>query len=188
MTISYGNDVDYAQAKLTDSVVKVDNYPVHVLGVETSDSVRVKKLLDKNYFYVKLNDLDLEPLRLGYANYGNEACYVTRLPQRSWKQGIRNSNMWSPKIRVPIESPSFVNLVLNNYPSLTLCLEYLDCVEVKTIAFSKHFALGLKEKRGFKVFYKNFAVGYLDPQKSWLPKLDDSKQYLKELTEETFYV
>lgn len=166
MSIKYGDDFEYANAKLSDSIVQLDGEPVYVDNVSREGHCNVRKLGDQNYFLVGLNNLDLTPVPLGNINHSSgQADYLARLPVRNWKQGLRMSNLYAiqdPRTarNLRIDSPSFINCILGNYPSLAKCIELLINDERSSVAFSRQFALTSFSKKGVSsILFKGREVG-----------------------------
>lgn len=189
MTVSYENDWEYASAKLGGSIVRYEGYPVWVIDVN-DEGVSIDKIPSSGKsLRTQLCDLDLTPITLGFIN-GNSTCsYVQRVPKRNdWKQGVRAANLIGlsgSSSQLNINSVDFVNTVLNKYPSIENCMEYIECGECDSRAFNRRFSLGLLLKEGFSLFYKEYKIGYLDPVRAKSYILDKQYFYLKELLEES---
>ena len=189
MTVSYENDWEYASAKLGGSIVRYEGYPVWVVDVNDEYVCLDKIPSNGGTFKVQLCDLDLTPLPLGFVNGDNTCSYIQRVPKRNdWKQGVRAANLMglsSSSVNLNINSVDFVNTVLNKFPSIENCMEYIECGECDSRAFNRRFSLGTLVKEGFSLFYKNYRIGYLDPMRAKSYTLDKECFYLKELLEES---
>ncbi|MCA9381303.1 hypothetical protein KC678_03490 [Candidatus Dojkabacteria bacterium] len=187
MTISYDDDWEYAHAKLSDSVITFNNFPYYVKEVTPSCHVHLKKFYFGESVSANLNQLDLTPFSLGYYNSNDSCIYVKRVPQRNWKQGLRTNNIASNGGFVEFESEGFLNCLLDKYPSIDDCIEFISCQEYKAISFHKQFALGSKFKKGFNLLYKDKKVGYIDPEKTIFPVFDEHYIFLTELFEDIIH-
>lgn len=194
MAISYEDDSEYAHAKVSDSVIMVEGRPAYVVNV-------VRGVLTYQQLYpnigqnlaIPLKDVDLTPVKLGYANLEQgEALYLTRLPARSWKQGLIERNIISSNLaggrRFPVNSSAVCECMMGKYPSLSKVIEFLFNDEATSMAFSRDFALAKPKKPNGKLqlFYKGLLeVGELDPLKNTkTPVLLERHSYLRETLEE----
>lgn len=192
MSIKYGDDVEYANAKLSDSIVQHNGEPVYVDHVGGSGLASVRKLGGNLFYAVSLAELDLTPVSLGNINLSTgQTDYIARLPVRNWKQGLRLGNLYAVQnnraVRtLSIDNPSLINCILGNYPSLNKCIELLMNEEVAAISFSRLFSLTSFSKKGvssllFKGRETGTAVMQDDrPVLSTFPKFN----FLRELLEE----
>lgn len=190
MTVSYGYDYEYAHAKLSGSVVRYQEKLVYVYEIPPSGKAIVKPILENDNLSVHINSLDLTPVPLGYMNYGTSAHYISRIPRRNWKQGIRPESICSDSAYTQsftLECEEFINTVDGKYPALEMCAERIVCKEVTKQAFSRFFALGEYFDGVFLLWYKNLIVGGVSPDKHEMFLLIDDYKYLHELIEETVY-
>jgi hypothetical protein len=187
MTVSYDNEYEYAHAKLSGSIVRYRGDPVTVLGVNQEEGAAIKNHVTQLCTCVPLEELDLTPVPLGYMNLGNGANYLTRIPHRSWKQGVRSgsiSTFSKYACNFSVEGVELTNTILGRYPKLEKCFELLVCGEVRARAFTRLFSLGTPGKKGFSLFYKDLWVGRMDPLKSKSVDFNSEYEYLTELLEE----
>lgn len=88
------NEVEYAKTRLLETIVSYKGLPVLVESIDSSGLVEFKYIKDLRESSCSLNELDINPLPLGYCNYNRYAFYLTRMPMRQdWKQGLRNRNI-----------------------------------------------------------------------------------------------
>jgi hypothetical protein len=198
MPINYGNDYEYAHAKVSGSIVKFNDRPVMVHSINSEGALI--KFMDALYMksepeqsskeLVPLAKLDFSSFPLGYVNCANNCLYVTRIPHRNWKQGIRSANLAAYQgSMVSIGSAEFINMLLNNYPKLGVCIESLLCGEIRGKAFSRRFALSTFDKSRtapsrLQLIYKDIAVGVVELGDYEKIKLHDEFEFLKESLEE----
>ena len=153
----YGNDVEYARQKLSNSVVKLDGEPIWVVAIDAVDCVLYSKVSSPTIEnYTSLEKLDFSPFKLGNYN-GLQTFYVSRIPVRGWTQGLKQTNLqFSTKL--DLSSTAFYNLLIGKYPSFEECVECLINEERTKIAFNRVFSI-YKEKDELILFYKNSPVG-----------------------------
>ncbi len=98
---------------------------------------------------VKLEDLDLTPLRLGYVNYHGFSTYICRTPmRRDWRQGARSSNCVTQHVYGEERGPNGLAELLANsthcvkgeYPSFLECLDLVEETH-NSWAFNRNFSL-----------------------------------------------
>lgn len=101
MTKILYDSTDYAQSRLMDTVVRVNGNPVIVVGIADLAHIEVQTLIKSRRKTVTMQDLDLEPVELGYVNYNGCAIYASRKPKRQdWRQGLRYENMDFSSVQV----------------------------------------------------------------------------------------
>lgn len=193
MAVNYKGDIDYAIGKLPGSIVKVDGEPVIVDHLST-DGVCVINLSSRKDSIRSMKDLDLSPFRLGFVNGISMAAYITRMPARQWRQGIRNSNL---QMIYPhhsgvnssfVNSQAFYRMLKGIYPSIKDCVESLANEEIVSTSFHRNFGLLADTKDRAKILFKGEAVGYLNYEFPEKPVLDKKHTYLQETLEAAQYV
>lgn len=100
----------------------------------------------------------LEPHRLGYAQYGNRARYLKRLPRRQyavgWTEGnVEHFNFSSLKTMGRVWKEN----LMGNYPSFKRCIQ-LSKENGGTFAFDRMFAVS---HEGQHLEYKGSAITYI---------------------------
>lgn len=126
MTWSYGDDYEYADSRLSGTIVKHGNSLVYIKSVYNDGSFAgVIIMPDEEDIAGRAQDLDLSPIKLGYSNFTGSPEYIVRIPARKYKQGLSVNNLrqGSGGDR-PIDS--YLQLLdshENNYPPLATCLE-----------------------------------------------------------------
>lgn len=91
----YGDDYEYANTRLAETIVRLGDDPVYVHMVEQGMRVVYQKLedMDGDIKEVHIDELDLRPVKLGYINVRGGCDYLTRFPmRRDWRQGLRKGN------------------------------------------------------------------------------------------------
>lgn len=191
----YGKDFAYANSRIQGTVVRLkkDNEPVYVQLVNNMGLCSVVAIegMDQHMeaapgtsMTIRLDDLNLEPVPLGYVNTGGRALYLQRIPIRRGpgNQGLTQGNCGSTGERLwRFPNKSLRQCIIGKYPSFDKAVEE---AKVKTrngngklIAFHRHWAVGPDT-----LYYKNeLLVGTIVKGK---PVLDEKFNYLKEsLTE-----
>ena len=187
----YGQDYAYANTRIMGTIVRVaaTNEPVYVTAVGAG-VCSVGLICDmQNQFHIRLDDLNLKPLRLGYVNTAGEATYLQRIPKRKdWKQGLRRENCMSSGrelFNFPMES--LRDCVLSNYPLYKRAIQASmqeksartgKIGRTKCIAFHRNWAIS----GGEVLLYKDhLQVGHIVDGKY---ELLSQFTYLKESLEE----
>ena len=129
---------DYAEGRLAGTIIKLDGKAVklsHCFGDMMALVVDISTGQDKE---VKLDDLDLSPIQLGYVNRGGEAYYLKRLPKREdWRQGLRCNNVSHHQML----GMGVVQLLSGDYPTFEEAHERVTAYEQNSVAFSRVFAV-----------------------------------------------
>lgn len=172
----YGKDYNYAESRLSDSIVRIakTNEPVLVESVDMdTGSVRCHVLRDGTLTFVELDDLNFKPVPLGWCNMRLGATYLARIPKRrDWRQGIRAETCFSSRVeyrRIPHEDLS--KCIRGEYPAF----KELNAKPWggRLIAWSRKWA-----SNGLRVYYGNLgAVGEL---RNGEVVLDEEYSFLKE--------
>lgn len=181
----YGIDFAYAGTRVQGTIVRIreTNEPVyvHIIGRDGNCLVSLVETLTV-HIAVHLDELNLQPISLGYVNTAGQATYFQRIPKRKdWKQGLRAENCLSSGRRLfdfPMES--FRQAVKNEYPNYKRALEGIKTKssKTKTIAFHRSWAVTSNRE----LLYKNhlYVGDIVDDQ----PVLHPSYAYLKEFLAE----
>lgn len=192
-------DGDELSLRLRQSIISYNSLPVFVrdTSVQTTTEGLVEFLhisrLSQNSgegeikkVALKDSKINLKPVKLGYCNYSNRAYYLTRRPERRWKQGLAlNAIQISPlrheKLKTIVFSREMENSILNKFPSLSESLEIIKTFDYEgSIAFSLKLAV-YKNKIGVKfLHFRNEEVGFFKDNKVKLgPQYTYLKEYLK---------
>lgn len=206
--IGYADDVEYARSRLVETIVRVGGVPVLVNVIEGKNAVHCTDLTTGNLITVKLKDLDINPVPLGYANVHNVALYVVRTPKRQdWRQGLRQNTIRVTSLKqnvappipalddAPIARPraaprlerafainytDLVPTIMGTYPKVD---EVFDKFKAKknmsSHAFSRNFAI---TRLGDLIFKGVFSVGKISPKKDY--ELERKYDFVRELLEE----
>lgn len=95
----YGDDYEYANTRLAETIVRLGEDPVFIHAVEKGMRVMLSRLdqMDEGVpQYADFVELNLHPVKLGYVNVRGGCDYITRYPmRRDWRQGLRRGNFGS---------------------------------------------------------------------------------------------
>lgn len=189
----YGNDYGYAATRLDDSIARlVDGTPIYIRAVGINGDVHYFDLEvvgspEQKGKIAKFNNLNLEPVPLGYVQTRNGCVYAQRLPIRKWKQGLRmgenctlnNNNVDYKALTSSIkgEYPKFENIV--NKDNVAYNNPFKRPMLVTKEAWHRHWAVDRKNKT---VEYRGEVVGKIVDGR---PQLEPKFKYLQECLEES---
>jgi hypothetical protein len=181
----YG-DLDYARSRLIETIVllKTINEPVRVDNIQRRTEVLVTPLnIALPQQWVRLDDLDINPVKLGYINLEKESYYISRTPmRRDWRQGLRVQGLRTPDGRsFNCSAIQLAKTIKGDYPKLRNCFNPNNNPFIpspNSIAFSRDFAVQ-KSNLWFKGIEN---VGEISPDKSF--KLHPKFDWVRELLEE----
>lgn len=186
------DDINYANGRLVGTIVRLKDEPVKVndIYLQVDGITATVKHLKNGYNKdVLLNELNLEPVPLGFCNTPRGLSYLTRVPlRRDWRQGLRQHNM----VALMGVDPRFATerylrrTIVGDYPTFKDALKQLkerkeDYGFDHKIAFCRDFAID--ESYGTpKILYKWFGV--VGDVKGGIPKLINKFAHLNDMLEE----
>lgn len=203
------NDRVYAAERLNGTVVRAGDKAVRVIAIGAATAVQyLSNGIAENIPYNKLN---LDPVPLGYCNFGGSAVYLSRSPVREdWKQGLRPGTMRAtflerPKALVVEEDddqPRFGDvgppLRLKNIPDVELAKtiegvfptfdEVISALrrggrKLVSLAYSRNFAIDTE----YNIFHKGeYLIGKFTSPETRTYQLNDKFWWAKEALEESF--
>jgi len=148
----------YAADRLVGTIVRYKGKAVKINNIIPDGSVELTYLTVNKRDLVKLKDLDITPVPLGFCNYNGSTTYLSRSPVRQdWKQGLRSRTMRSSSPHwAPDEIPFKVigKTIENDYPSLENVIVHLKEGAVESMAWHKDFAI---DKIG-NIYYKTVGI------------------------------
>lgn len=139
----YGTDYEYANSRLTETIVRLKGEPVFIHRIGPGMVAHYNLLEgDGEVHSCMTEELDLRPVPLGYCNYNKHACYLSRIPmRRDWRQGLRRGNFISlsgaAAERIPYEA--LKKVILGDYPTFAAATEAVK--KIKSIAWHRHWAI-----------------------------------------------
>lgn len=180
----YGKDHDYAHSRLHETIVRRGEVPVWVYGVRAGMVVQYVELSQIGSEEPKecpIDELNLQPVPLGYCNYNKHATYLSRMPmRRDWRQGLRRGNFIGigavDPNRIPYES--IAQTIIGDYPTFNGALTAVK--KVKSVAWHRHWAMD----SDLRVFYKG-RVRHIGKVVEGVVILEPSYTYLNEALKES---
>ena len=190
--VNYGNDFEYANSRLSGTVVRIKEKPVYVSHVlEDSGVAEGYFTLTNEPFECDLCELFLPPVPLGYVNTKEGCTFGQRIPTRHYKQGLNGSNFYGREFRPGYKNVDTARTILGLYPSPMEVAEYVLNGEVSSKAFSRNFALAAGSKSSLNLMFRSQQVGKVtwnDEIKNLNYHLSDKAMYLQEMLEESISV
>ena len=182
----YGQDYAYADNRLSGTIVRdaITGRPVKVFGVNQDGYAHVVYLdemgtMNEEERVIKLEDLDVRPVPLGYVNFNGSLSYLYRIPvRRDWKQGLRANNCASVGLGLAnIPGSNLSKTIMGVFPSFAEVKRTIKNNIGHAYAWHRHWATD-----GKRLYYKRLdCVGTIFRGK---PKLTGKCAYLKEALEE----
>lgn len=177
----YGDDWQYADSRLNNTIVRYEGKGVFVNKVMKKGAL-ITSLRGGDGNVVNLDDLDLTPVKLGFANIGNAISYLTRMPmRRDWRQGLRVGNFTSV-YGTPADLVNYnalADTIEGIYPTLQECV---DSPARVLRAWCREWAVGnSKLKNNRPLIYKNLIVGCV---RDGNPELSGEFMFLREALQE----
>lgn len=170
------------QMRLGKSLVRYDGRPYFIMAIDGRTVMGIFTDNEREYTF-KLPDtkLDVRPVPLGYANTGAEALYLSRVPQRRYKQGLSEESLkvlGRHAARRLLTSKPLAECILNKYPSyVAACKRVREDKRVSSVAFSRKFCVEKDDTGLLFLRYRHEKVGWVN---KYQPELGESHQYLAE--------
>ena len=138
------DSVHYAETRLVNTVVLVKRKPVYVKHINRDRTVRVVSAVRgkgrERPYLVKLDDLIVFDLSLGFVNYEGSARYLSRRTLRSdWRQGLRENNVRASVGGV--DNNLIGRALLHRYPCFTAAIELVSSQYHDSAAWCQDFAV-----------------------------------------------
>lgn len=189
------NSKEYAVARLAGTVIRTIKGIAVRFKMMVDDGVLVSELISGDEKIIPYKELDIDPVPLGYCNFGTRAVYISRTPKRTdWRQGLRVENMRTvpdfipdidgespPEVKPPGDT-SLGKTIQNIYPSLQDCVKAIMNGKIKSIAFDRNFSLDST----FTIHHKGiYRIGEINPNNPKRIELDPEYWWCKEAFEES---
>lgn len=148
----------YAAERLTGTIVRHADKAVKVDGLMDVENVAVSYITRGGRATVKLKELDITPVPLGFCNYNGSVTYLSRSPVRNdWKQGLRNKTLRSSSPRWGVDEIPFkaIGTTIDGlFPSLERAFANVKDRELEAMAWCRDFAID----NNLNIFYKTVGV------------------------------
>ena len=161
-----GNE-EYISRRLKNTyVLNTDGKVVYVSKVfKLNGQMYASVLNTEGPINVKLEQLDLSPIKLGWINYNKDCSFFMRMPIRgAYQQGTSDRNTITigngDVCFSMLDFKNIQNTSDNIYPNLYTAIKKVDTLNYTKVAFSRNFAVSKNE-----IFYKGYQVGYREGQK-----------------------
>lgn len=137
---------DNVSMRLLNSVIRVGTTPVFVIDI-TRTELKYKSLSSgrENIISLKSPRLNLLPVPLGYINYRAGAHYLSRIPQRKYKQGLAYESLKMEGMsrgKEVLRSKALARCIAGEYPNHEEVIRRIKDGENINLAFSRQFAIG----------------------------------------------
>ena len=155
MTWMYGEDWEYADSRLADTVVCHNGKPFYVSRILPDMTAAGIDLVANKDVTVPAVELELTPVKLGYCNFNKKAYYVCRIPSRRYKQGLRKDNMLCRALSgapARLEYAQLANTIMNVFPDFKKCLDSVAVLH--SMAWHRDWAMD----KGGSVYYRGTDV------------------------------
>ena len=185
MSWSYGDDYEYANSRVSDTIVTHAGKPFYVYEVANDLTAygHYLNMTPDDCIRVPCQEVDLTPVKLGYAN-ADYVVFTSRIPARRYKQGLRRDSMARIKMGGGgyvhhLSDASMFQVIMGIYPTLK---EVVDKIRSHRIggAWSRNWAVDAK----MRVWYKgvdNVGLAHAEG----VVKLKPEFEFLKEALEES---
>lgn len=151
MTWMYGEDWEYADSRLADTVVCHNGRPFHVSHITAVMTAYGTDLVSGKVVEIPARELELTPVKLGYCNFNKKAFYVCRIPSRRYKQGLRKDNMLCKALSgaaARLEYAQLANTIMGVFPDFKKCVASVTALH--SMAWHRDWAM---DKDG-RVYYR----------------------------------
>ena len=177
-------DIRYSQERLIGTIARVKNKAAAIIGLDAT-VVMYSELTSGKQTANAIQDLDVNPVPLGYMNYDETANWLCRSSVRNdWKQGLRAKTIRSLNGEVFLEGNAMKALgrcIEGDYPTYEKALK-VTSERGTMMAFSRDFAVF----SGLKIYYKGkYEVGQINNKEI---TLFDKFKWLTESLEEVYVV
>lgn len=187
MSTIYSND-DYAHQRLRNCVVMRNNKPFYIESVLRDGRVYGTPLTGTPHQDCQFNEVvfsfeegfTLQTVPMGFMNTRADTRYLSRVPQRRWRQGLVADSIQGGMMNVKaFFSQSFCDMVNGDYPSFASCVSKVASGNVQGRAFSRKFAVFYERgsNTSFRLMYKRTRVGTIRVDGSY--ELESKYMYLE---------
>lgn len=156
-------DYEYANTRLRGTVVFLGDEPVYIENVDEYGDFDGGTYHSWGYEELSghVQNLDVNPRKLGLINGNRKTDYLTRKPLRYYKQGLVKGSIKSRKFNIDVNSFSFFEFLRNHYPNPVLAFrsvmlgDNFECAFCKELAFTHPI-----QNNSLGLIYQNIIVGH----------------------------
>lgn len=181
MTWMYGEDWEYAESRLAETLVTHNGRPFFVCRIMPDLVAYGRDIITDAMVHVPAVELDLTPVKLGYCNYNKKAYYTCRIPARRYKQGLRMDNLYCRGLQglpARLQYEHLTNTIMGVFPSFEKCLDSVK--KLNSMAWHRDWAM---DREGTIYHRGTDVVGMLQKDKVVLtPTFEYLKEALAEVT------
>ena len=187
---NYEGDSSYGEDRCCNSIVSLGGEPFWYLYYSAYDGIRGRHILTGEELYFSREAFDPTPVHIGYMNGKGFTKYLSRLPIRQWKQGLRSANMAilgeDGTITTYLgedvcSSKAFYDAYMGRYPSLPTIIGR----NYKHKAFSREYA-AKQDGKELKLVRRGFEVGLINPYSAQI-ELHKDYSFLQDEVEEILH-
>lgn len=193
--VDYTNESSYGTSRMSGSFALIRGKPKYINTIGNDNKVYYGDLntgIEGKVWSEKcadLKDMNNSELRLGFVNNPLRLMYVSRVPSRQWRQGIRQQSLidlFTLK-NVSVSIKGFSETLQGIFPVIGDCMELIECEESKAVAFCNKYAIGKKTVGGgFVLKHRNLNIGTISLSKYNIPNfnLEEEFRFLNEDVED----
>jgi hypothetical protein len=156
------------------------------------------EIMTGNHHKVKISDLNLVPVSLGFVNVKGDVGYVSRKPIRREKQGLSRDSLciksrplngkdegnpfalrMGRQNNIALDGEPLAKTILGTFPNLVEAVTSVRTGKTKASAFSRNWAIG-KDDVDLCLLYRGDVVGFVgDTSVKLLPEFSFLKESLE---------
>ena len=185
------DDYQYAVERLCGTFIKTKKGAFIKVCDSYSDKRFVVQFSNGATDVLKLVDLDLTPVPLGYVNHNESSVFVCRAPlRRDWRQGLRSNNLvqygqeYQEELPLHRSENIFVveHAVQNKYPHYSECVDAIEETN-SSKAFCRYVTI---DENGRLVYKGRHHIGEVHDTKrlNLFQQFDLLTEYMNEHTKE----
>ncbi len=175
----------YAAERLVGTIVRYQGKAVRINEIDLGGGVNLSYITSGKRDLVKLKDLDITPVPLGFCNYSGSTTYLSRSPVRQdWKQGLRSRTLRSSSPRWAVDEIPFKAIgktIEGEYPKIEAIADHMKEGRVESMAWCRDFSITRAGTIEYKVFGE---IGRFLDMKERRFQLNDNYRWVQEALEE----
>jgi hypothetical protein len=148
------DEAEYANNRLKETIVRLrDGTPIQINSIRGIREVLYLNLATQDGGVCSLEELNIDPVPLGYCNIQTHCSYLVRMPMRQdWKQGLRSNSLRDiAGRRVEVNFSYLVPTIIGKFPSFSDAIDRMKAksknpfntskAKPKSIAFNRDFCV-----------------------------------------------